>query len=838
MYGARDADSCPTALLASRFPMSLLSHRPSRGLVSQLLAPLVAAAVLVIVVVGTVLTLDARQAARDGLTAQARALQSLASELATPAHGKPKRGWQASVQSAALAHGARVTLNVGRHSRDFGAATVADPTEYRVPLARSGATATVALPGGAVSTATMRALLAAVLGGAAGLVLLWVLGSHLVRRRVTLPLQALGTSLEGLRSGDGLAKSHGAALAGARELMDVARTGTELASAFAELSEQAATDPLTGVGNRRFFDTALGVEIERAQRAQGAMSLVLLDLDGFKEMNDTFGHRLGDEMLRTVAEKLRSTLRTSDVLARVGGDEFALILPERNREAALAVVDRARAEAEHTFEGHQLTWSAGVACFPADASEPSVLMECADAALYSAKASGAGRTARYDASEPGVRRHDGVQAEVEALLADADAVIPVFQPLVSLSNGQISGYEALTRFPKPPVRRPDEWFALAHRVGLGPALEARALREALAVPGRPAGVYLSFNVSPSALASDDVMSVLPRSMSGLVIEITEHENVADEDGLRARLDEMRRRGARVAIDDAGAGYSGLQQVMRLQPDIIKLDRSLVGNVDTDPAKAALIDSFVRFARRTDATIVAEGIETAEELKVLADLEVDYGQGFGLAAPGPPWAPVASWVAGTVLHRMLRSADSSSGDDETRENDDLRLAHLTGRLAAMASAAELPAAIGDIAAEVSADEVCVMRRMGDVVETLTPHSWMPLGKQLRLAHHATMANVISSRAVVQVMASDGGADLGELALMAQVGYATMLVAPVFTGDETVGLMLAFSSRERPWSRVETSRARVIAHQLGSVIRRGGELPDPPLADFGLDLAAAD
>ncbi|MFL5885757.1 MAG: EAL domain-containing protein [Thermoleophilaceae bacterium] len=819
--------------------MSLLSHRASRGLANQLLVPLALMAVLVLSVVGGVLTLDTRDAAKDGLMAQARAIDATAVPLIAPAHGKRPRGWGSTLARVAAAHQARVTVELGRATRTYGAAQVPSAAKYRFPLEAGRGSIEVELPGHVVATATVRAALAALLGGVAGIVLLVVLGSHLVKRRVTVPLAALGASLEGLRDGRRMEPSEEAELASIRELADVARTGSHLASTFDELSQQAATDPLTGVGNRRFFDSALDVEIKRAQRAQGAMSLVLLDLDGFKELNDTYGHRLGDETLRTVAEKLRDTLRGTDVIARVGGDEFALILPEMTRDQALAVVERAREEAEHNFEGHALSWSAGVACFPTDAVEPGVLMECADAALYSAKAAGTGRTARYDASEPGVRRPGGEVAEVEAVLSEPDAVVAVFQPLVSLTNGQISGYEALTRFPKPPVRRPDEWFNLAHRVGLGAALEARALREALSAPGRPPGVYLSFNVSPSALSSDEVMAVLPRSMTGLVVEITEHENVADEAALLDRLEEMRRRGARIAIDDAGAGYSGLQQVMRLQPDIIKLDRSLVGNVDSDAAKAALIDSFVRFARRTDATIVAEGIETAEELKVLADLEVDYGQGFGLASPGPPWAPIASWVAGTLHHRMMRSADAAAGDDETRENDDMRLAHLTGRIAAMACADELPAVSDDIASEVGADEVCVMRTVGDKLETLTPHSWMPLGKQLSMGHHATMANVVTSRAVVQVTAKDGGAGLGELALMAQVGYATMLIAPVFVAGETVGLMLAFSSRERPWSRVETSRARVIAHQLGPVIGARSSAAAPAVPEpLGLDLAATE
>jgi diguanylate cyclase (GGDEF)-like protein len=818
--------------------MSLLSHRSDRGLVNQLMVPLALAGVFVIAVLGALLTSEARTAAEDGLIAEARAIRDYAAPLAAPEDGKPKRGWPAQLDRVAQAHGARVTISVDGKSRTVGTAQVASPRTYRMALPHTkGGTVFVTLSGHALATATVRSLLNALLAGGAGLLILIVLGVHLVRSKVTLPLAALGASLEGLRSGEDSEDESEGAVAAAREFAAVARTGSHLATTFAELSAQAASDPITGVGNRRFFDSALEVEIDRARRAGGAMGLVLIDFDNFKEVNDTYGHRLGDEILGKVAEKLRGTLRTTDVLARVGGDEFAVILPEMNREASLKVVERMRRDAKQDVEGHELTWSAGIACFPADAVEPGVLLECADAALYCAKNAGTARTCHYDPTDEGVRRPDGERAEVEAVLNDPDAVIPVFQPLVSLSSGQISGYEALTRFPKPPARRPDEWFNLAHRVGLGPALEARALREVLASPGRPAGVYLSFNLSPSALASDVVMEALPASMTGLVIEITEHENVADEEGLLRRLEEMRRRGARVAIDDAGAGYSGLQQVMRLQPDIIKLDRSLVGNVDTDPAKAALIDSFVRFARRTNSSIVAEGIETPEELKVLADLEVDYGQGFGLAPPSPPWAPIAHWVEAAVLHRMMRSSDETSSPADGKEVDDARLAQVTGRLAAMASTSELPAVTPEIAPEVGADEVCILRRVGDELEAVTAHSWLPAGKRLRLSHHPTMSNVLSSRAVVQVMASDGGADLGELALLGQTGFAAMLVTPAVRAGHSVGLMLAFGPRERPWSRVETSRARVIAHQVGAVIGTGAvvtggsHVPDPDLDLLG-------
>jgi hypothetical protein len=224
--------------------------------------------------------------------------------------------------------------------------------------------------------------------------------------------------------------------------------------------------------------------------------------------------------------------------------------------------------------------------------------------------------------------------------------------------------------------------------------------------------------------------------------------------------------------------------------------------------------------------------------VLADLEVDYGQGFGLAPPSPPWAPIAHWVEAAVLHRMMRSSEES-GPSDGQEIDDARLAQVTGRLAAMASPSELPAVTPEIAPEVGADEICIMRRVGDELESVTQHAWIDVGKRLRLSHHPTMSNVLSSRAVVQVMASDGGADLGELAHLGQTGYAAMLVAPVVRAGQSVGLMLAFSPRERPWSRVETSRARVIANQVGAVIGTetvaadgdGGNLPDPDLDLLG-------
>src|SRR2546423_12984739 len=205
--------------------------------------------------------------------------------------------------------------------------------------------------------------------------------------------------------------------------------------------------------------------------------------------------------------------------------------------------------------------------------------------------------------------------------------------------------------------------------------------------------------------SDAATAALPYDLTHIVIEITENERVADDERLAQRLEPLRARGARIAVDDAGAGYSGLQQVMRIQPDLIKLDRSLVANVDSDPAKAALIDSFVRFAQRTRASVCAEGIETPEELKVLADLEVTYGQGFGLARPAAPWAPVATWVAGALRARTMRSGERSV---DMQQSADLRLSRLSSRLANGGTAKELTAPAPFVAGEPDADQGCVLR----------------------------------------------------------------------------------------------------------------------------------
>lgn len=227
-------------------------------------------------------------------------------------------------------------------------------------------------------------------------------------------------------------------------------------------------------------------------------------------------------------------------------------------------------------------------------------------------------------------------ARIRDLVDDEARRSVVLQPICCLRTGKPVGHEALIRFSGRPVRPPDQWFRMAHSVGLGLELERAALRSALARVGElPSGTYLSVNGSPEVFAEQETHELLAQADGAhIVLEITEHAPVADYGQLAARLGVLRGRGARLAVDDAGAGFASLRHILQLSPDFIKLDRSLVAGIAADPARQALADGLISFGTRIGVNIVAEGIEQPEELRVLRDRGVRFGQGYLLARPGP------------------------------------------------------------------------------------------------------------------------------------------------------------------------------------------------------------
>jgi EAL domain-containing protein (putative c-di-GMP-specific phosphodiesterase class I) len=241
------------------------------------------------------------------------------------------------------------------------------------------------------------------------------------------------------------------------------------------------------------------------------------------------------------------------------------------------------------------------------------------------------------------------------LLADPDDLTLVFQPIVGLETGAVAGYEALARFPG--SAGPDVWFAAAAEAGVAAELEALAIHKALAaVPALPADTFLTVNVSPHLLGTTPVREALATrpDLARVVVELTEHTPVDDLRALRDQTDALRARGALIALDDAGSGYSGLQQMAVLRPQLVKLDRALVADADADPVRLALAEMVGEFAGRIDAWLLAEGVETAAELAAFAQLGVPLAQGWLLGRPARTFEPLAPEVARLVRAQVARA----------------------------------------------------------------------------------------------------------------------------------------------------------------------------------------
>jgi diguanylate cyclase (GGDEF)-like protein len=553
-----------------------------------------------------------------------------------------------------------------------------------------------------------------------------------------------------------------------------------------DLAAQASTDALTGLTNHRAFHERLAQELDRACRQQDPLSVVALDIDHFKAINDTYGHAEGDAALQAVARELASQARPYDVVGRLGGEEFALILPGVEAGDACAVAERCRsAIARVVVHGAPLSCSAGVAAYPADDADGHRLLEFADGALYWAKRSGRAQVRRFDPREVVLLSSTEQHQQVRALLEADGALTPFFQPIVELATGRIAGYEALTRFlATEPVRPPDQWFAQARRCGLGPALEARAIAVALAVPGRPENTFLTLNVSPAGLMSPEVADVLPADLSDLVIELTEDDLFSSDPALDHTLADLRRRGARIAVDDAGAGYAGLQQMVRVKPDILKLDRSLISGIHRDASKIALLESMARFASTTGAAVCAEGIEEADELRLLGRFDVTYGQGYALAPPGRPWPEVdgtATSACYSAWHEALHGLTTEHSSDEAR------LEHVATTVASVRGPQDIAAALDTVCRDLGAERAALRRLLPD--GTLATVGGMPLTSTVRF-----------DETCVEFASAAG----------------RLLVLPIATGGQPHGVLELMAPEGRPWHRSEIHRARVLAQLFATAL----------------------
>jgi diguanylate cyclase (GGDEF)-like protein/PAS domain S-box-containing protein len=415
-----------------------------------------------------------------------------------------------------------------------------------------------------------------------------------------------------------------------------------------QLRRQALYDPLTGLANRAYFN-------DRLERAVGARkspgertALLFLDLNGFKSINDRFGHHVGDTVLRALAERMHGIVRAGDTAARLGGDEFAVIL-ERVTEAAdvSAIAQRLYnvLAAPLELEDRRLVVEASIGI--ALGEDPLELLKQADAAMYRAKASPGVDFAFFD---PGLDKAALIRFRRTGELAEAldrDELRVHYQPIVDLRSGEVGGYEALLRWEHPVhgLLPPNEFIPLAEGSGSIVPIGAFVLREACVqarLLGEEAGrpLEMAVNVSARQLEHPDFVAHVEDALahSGLepaclVLEITESV-VLDTGDVEARLDLLRQKGIKIALDDFGTGYGSLAYLQRLPIDIVKIDRSFTATVDSDPDGRALLQAIVGFGVALGTRLVAEGIERPGQNHVVQELGCQSGQGFHYGRPAP------------------------------------------------------------------------------------------------------------------------------------------------------------------------------------------------------------
>jgi diguanylate cyclase (GGDEF)-like protein len=432
-----------------------------------------------------------------------------------------------------------------------------------------------------------------------------------------------------------------------------------VARASRRLRHQATHDTLTGLSNRAELHEQGARALAGARRDGGLAALMLIDLDRFKEVNDTMGHEQGDRLLVEVSARLSQLLRTSDILTRLGGDEFAVLAVLPNRGAVGEVATRLHRALALPFDvggvAIELGASIGIALHPDHGEDVSTLLRHADVAMYEAKRTASHIETYSTARDPYSAERLKLLGELRRAL-DNDELVLHFQPKVALNSGRVIGVEALIRWQHPErgLLGPGDFLGLAERTGLIAdvtrwVLDA-AMRQCSAWRREgnelPVAVNLAAaNIVDTALP-EAVASILQRwGVPGHMLECEISEDTVMGDPRRATdvLERLRELGVRLSLDDFGTGHSSLSYLKRLPLDEVKIDRSFVIGMADDPSDAAIVRSTIDLARHLGLEVVAEGVETAEVLDVLAALECDVAQGFLLSRPLPA-AELDGWLA--------------------------------------------------------------------------------------------------------------------------------------------------------------------------------------------------
>jgi diguanylate cyclase (GGDEF)-like protein len=470
-------------------------------------------------------------------------------------------------------------------------------------------------------------------------------------RKVLVPLRTLTTQVRKVRSD----KAHlGQVLnvGGTAEMVELGARFNDMTAELKQLYEglerAAFTDSLTELPNRALFHDRLRQSILTARREQKTFALFIMDLDRFKDINDTLGHQIGDEVLKQVAQRLRTKLRESDTIARMGGDEFAVLLPTVNAKyaamAARMLLQSLRTPFTVGDQTLDVGASIGIALYPDHGVDANVLIQRADVAMYAAKHSNAGHAfyeSRLDENNPS---RLALMSELRRAV-ELEQFVLYFQPIVDLTAGKVVGAEALLRWnhPNEGLIRPDMFVPLLEQTGLIRSVTPWVLNEtmrmsrALREQGMP--LVISMNLSVRDLQDPFLAETLTEQMAAhevrpewIKLEITESAVMTEPERSLELLRHLSRMGVGLAIDDFGTGYSSLTYLKRLPVSTIKVDKSFVGGMSGDPDDAAIVRTAIDLARNLGLEIVAEGVDSEETLHRLEELGCNMVQGHYISRP--------------------------------------------------------------------------------------------------------------------------------------------------------------------------------------------------------------
>jgi diguanylate cyclase (GGDEF)-like protein len=427
---------------------------------------------------------------------------------------------------------------------------------------------------------------------------------------------------------------------------DLAESQAQLEVLYREAREDSLHDGMTGLGNHRSFQEELDRQLDLFRRHQVPVALLLIDLDDLKVVNDGEGHPAGDRLLVGMANAIRDALRYGDRAFRIGGDEFAVILPHTDGPDALIAANRLRHFCLRPAAGDRIIpFSGGISSVPQLAADRNEVFRQADAALYRCKRNGRGTVDIYDPDRDQVPDDSSGHGAVTAVrdVVRARNLTPVYQPIVDLRDGSVLGFEGLIRpGPSAPFSNPGQLFAAAAAAGRTVELDLACFEVVAAGCGDiDSRQVVTINLSPQTLEVQDfssswLLEVLARyqiSPGRVIVELTEREAITDLDRLRRNVAALQHAGVRLAADDVGAGNAGLRLLSQVRFDIMKIDLSLVQDGTQRDSSRAVLRSLMDLASRQGAVTIAEGLETAEQLRSLRELGITTGQGYLLGRPG-------------------------------------------------------------------------------------------------------------------------------------------------------------------------------------------------------------